>query len=207
MAIISGSDLASWLSIPDTEDDPALQTAAAAASQKVTEYCDRDFVKTAIASPTARVFWPTMSLTGKLEVDDFWETTVLVVKVDDNNDGTFETTLTLNTDFYLEPLNGRLHGQTWPYTRLVLINRTFPCYSYRPSVQVTAAWGWTAIPDAVKQATLIEGAAIFHRRNSPSGVIGGFADFGAVRVSRFEDPDVARYLFDFRKSDPAVYVG
>ncbi len=199
MAIITTAELAEHLGISDSEDDSTLAVAAAAASQKVVEYCDREFDKTAIISASARVFRDGC-------VDDFWETTALVVKLDYTNDGTYETTLTLGTDFYLEPINGRLHGHAWPYTRICLLNRAWPVYSYRPSVQVTAAWGWTAIPAAVKQATLIEGAAIFNRKNSPAGVLNGFGDFGAIRVSRFADPDVARYLSDFRKSDPAVYV-
>ncbi len=204
MAIITTAELAEHLGIGDSEDDSTLAVAAAAASQKVVEYCDREFVATRTDSAEERLFWPHAYC---VEVDDFWETSALVVKVDGNNDGVYETTLTLNTDFRLEPINGRLHGHAWPYTRIVSINRTFfTNYSDRPSVQVKAAWGWTAIPAAVKQATLIEGAAIFNRKNSPAGVLGGFSDFGPIRVSRFADPDVARYLSDFRKSDPAVYV-
>jgi hypothetical protein len=67
-------------------------------------------------------------------------------------------------------------------------------------VQVTAAWGWSADPAAVVNATLIQAARIFKRRTSPEGVVGGFQDFGAVRVSSRMDPDVMDLLAPYRRA-------
>ena len=197
MAIITVDELKTHLGIPDTTDEPLVGWATAAANQYVVEYCGRTFDKTAILSASARTFRPDAGCS--VWTDDFWETTALVVKVDNDDDGTFEETWTITTDFYLEPLNGQLHGQTRPYYRIVpAAGRVLPTWGRRPSVQVTAAWGWAAVPAMVKHATLLQGARLFKRKDSAEGVLGGFADFTAVRVSGRIDPDVADELGPFR---------
>ncbi|MDX2921298.1 hypothetical protein PV370_25695, partial [Streptomyces sp. NE06-03C] len=55
-------------------------------------------------------------------------------------------------------------------------------------VQVTARWGWPAVPDEIVQATLIQAARLYKRKDSPEGVTGS-AEWGVVRLSR-RDPDV-----------------
>ena len=46
------------------------------------------------------------------------------------------------------------------------------------------------------QAHIMQAARLWDRRNTPNG-IGGFGDFGAVRISRL-DPDVAELLAPYR---------
>jgi len=203
MAIISASDLKSHLGISDTTDDTTLTTAASAASRAVQRWCGREFDTTTTGSASARVFHPrsqTLTIT-----DDFWSTTNLVVKTETTDDATYGTTLTINTDFIVEPLNGREDGITVPYRRLRATSWLFTTTSTVPSVQVTAAWGWASIPDDVKQAALILGARVWKRKNSPEGVLGGFQDFGAVRISSRQDPDVVNLLSDYRRAETALY--
>jgi len=209
MAIITSSDLKTFLGIPDTVDDPLLISATAAANQYVVEYCGRVFDKTVTGSASARVYKPDDPC--YTWTHDFWETSVLAVKVDQGNDGTFEETWVLNTDFYLEPLDGLLDGSPRPYYKIVALpGKLFPTWGYyptwgvRPSVQVTAAWGWSAVPDPVKYATLVQAGRLFSRKDSPQGVIGGFADFTALRVSARIDPDVADLLAPFRHPTTAA---
>jgi hypothetical protein len=57
----------------------------------------------------------------------------------------------------------------------------------------------------VKLAALILGARIWKRKNSPEGVLGGFQDFGAVRISSRQDPDVVNLLVDYRRAETALY--
>lgn len=205
MSIITSTELASWLGIDDNEDDVQLQTATAAANQAVAEYCGRVFDKTATADASARTFWPESQ--SMCIVTDFWETSVLAVKVDFGDDGVYDTTWTLNTDFFLEPLNGLVDGQAWPYSRIVSVRgQLFPCWSRRPSVQVTAAWGWASIPAAVKQAAFIKAGKLFRRKDSIDGVIGGFADFTPLRISSREDPDVVSLLAPFQTSDATLLI-
>lgn len=203
MPIIAKDDLKMFLGIADGIDDPLLTFATAAANQYVVEYCGRTFDKTATGSASARTYKPTEGCF--VWTDDFWETSVLAVKIDNDGDGAFETTWVLNTDFTLEPLDGLIHGQARPYYKLVTTaGRVLPTWTQRPSVQVTAAWGWAAVPDSVKYATLLQGGKLFHRKDSAQGVIGGFADFTALRVSSRIDPDVEDELEAFRHPKAAA---
>lgn len=202
MAIIFPADLATWIQLPDV-NAAGVAAAVNAANQRVESYCDRIFSTTAIADASSRTFFPSSG--GYCDVDDFWETTALVVELDFGDDGTYETTWTLNTDFYLEPLNGLINGRSRPYNRIVPTNgRVFPYCSTRPSVQVTAAWGWAAIPAEVTQAALMIAARLFRRKDSVEGVLGGFDDFGIRRVSRYEDPDVQMLLRDYVNPRTAI---
>ncbi|MEW1719779.1 phage gp6-like head-tail connector protein [Streptomyces sp. NPDC093109] len=55
-------------------------------------------------------------------------------------------------------------------------------------IRVTARWGWPAVPDEIREATLIQAARLYRRKDSPEGVTGS-AEWGVVRLSR-RDPDV-----------------
>jgi hypothetical protein len=70
-------------------------------------------------------------------------------------------------------------------------------------VQVTAQWGWAAVPDSVKQATKILAAEIFRLKDAPLGVA-GFNDFGPVRVR--EVPQVSMLLKRYRHPSRAAIV-
>lgn len=112
-------------------------------------------------------------------------TTGLVVKIDEDGDGTFETTLTISTDFILKPLNAADRVPVWPYTEIYLAdNYRFPCLSNgRPGVQVTAKFGWPAVPDDVTTATLMLAADLHKSKDTQFGVA-GTNDYGFVRMSK-----------------------
>lgn len=203
MAIITSSDLKTHLNIPDTTDDTSIGVAVAAANQAVIRWCGRTFDTTTTGSASARVYRPrshTLCIT-----DDFWTTTALTVKLDEGDDGTYESTLTINTDFIVEPLNGLDNGTTVPYYRLIATSWLFSPSHTIPNVQVTAAWGWASVPSDVFEATLIKAARLFKRRTSPEGVLGGFQDFGAVRISGREDPDVVALLAPYRRAETVLF--
>ena len=193
----TAAELRDRFGIDDVDDDAQLEDALDAASSWVTSWCQRDFNQA--ASATARLYYPRGSV---VNVDDIASTTGLVVGSDEDDDGVYEVTWTITTEFVLEPLNGIMDGITgWPYTRLRSLDvRSWPTAGpYRPPVSVTALWGWPAVPAAVKTAALIMAARLFKRRDSPEGVLGGFADFGPVRVGTRLDPDVEALLFPYRK--------
>lgn len=205
MAIITNTNLKSWLGISDSTDDTTITFAVNAANSAVVEYCGRTFDKTTSGSETARVYRPQH---GRLVyTDDFWQTTNLVVKTDTTDDGSYDTTWTIGTDFVVEPANGLLYGRHTPYYRIQAVgNRDFPC-SERYTVEVTATWGWTAVPDPVTEAALIKGARLFKRKNSPEGVLGGWAEYGAVRITSREDPDCMMLLAPYRRPELVGLVG
>jgi hypothetical protein len=58
-------------------------------------------------------------------------------------------------------------------------------------------WGWDAVPDAVKEATLLQGSRLDFRRVAPAGVAGSPETGSEVRLLARVDPDVAVSLKDF----------
>ena len=203
MAYATLSELKGFVGIPtaDTADDTTLQLALDSSSAQVDQFCDRTF--TADSSPTVRLYQ--VQTTARLDVDPISATTGLVVKTDDNADGTFETTWVLDTDFRLEPLNAAAYGEPW--TRLVALGtRWFPKITYRPGVQVTAKFGWPGgtAPAPVKHATLIQASRLWKRKDAPFGVAGS-VEFGSeMRLLAKLDPDVESLLKPYRRNWWAV---
>lgn len=172
--------------ITDTVDDALLEIAIESASRAIDGYTHRNFSLTS-ASASARIFTATNS--DFVWVSDFSSTAGLIIQTADNLDGNYSTTWG-TADYQLEPLNRLSDGVSWPYTRIRSTgNKGFPYGSDLAGVQVTARWGWSAVPTAIKQACIILAGRQFKRYDSPLGVA-GFGDLGAMRVSRV-DPDVA----------------
>ena len=190
------SELKTSLRITDNVDNSLLSQAITSASGWVDGYCGRTFEAAGTAA-TARDFTPS----GRFEVlpiDD--ATSITSVKIDDDLDGSFATTLR-TVDWQAEPLNSRAGGLTLPYMRLRPLEDGYwprDVFENRATVRVTATWGWSATPEAVKQATILHAARIFTRLDSPLGVA-GFGDMGAMRVSRYSDPDVDLLLKPYRR--------
>lgn len=204
MAIIADADLKTHLAISGTQHDTIVTNAVNGANQSVVQFLGRDpSEKVAAGSETARVYYPRSSHLAV--VDDFHDTTNLVVETDEGDDGTFETTWA-STDFQLEPLNQRENGITVPHYRIRAVeSRLFPTWNRRASVQITAAWGWDSVPDAVFESTLLKAARLFHRKDSPQGAA-GFTEFGAVRLTS-NDGDIVDNLKPFRRNEQILMVG
>ena len=165
------------LGINDGDDDSALDSALNAASRGIDGYCRRQFNKA--DSPTARRFHPTNRALAI--VDDFLTKVGLVVKVDADDDGIYETTLAV-TDYEVEPLNGIVDGESgWPFWKVRLVTGTSFPKQVRPAVEVTAQWGWNAVPAPVNEAALIVAEEIFKLKDAPFGVA-GFSQWGPMRV-------------------------
>lgn len=194
MAYITLPELRDYIQDPGQLNEVSLQAAIDAAQIEVDTVCGRTF--SADTTATARKFWPYGPWNAC--VDDFYTTTGLIVAVDINGDGTYSQTWTLDTDFYVEPINQRVGGITGhPYNELTATRTTyyFPDrqnYLYtRPTIKVTAKWGWSAVPNPVKQATLIIAQKLYKLGNAPFGVA-GMDQFGVVRVGNI--PEVQNLL-------------
>ena len=186
------SELKSALGITSSTDDAFLTLAIGAAETAINDLCGRKF--TADGSASARTYraQPYLCVT-----DDVSTLTGLVVKTDTNGDGTFDTTWS-SSDYQVEPLNNLVKGRSVNNLRAVG-DYLFPVYGDGlASVEVTANWGWPAVPDPIEQATLMMASRLYGRKASPMGVI-GVGDFGPVRISR-SDPDVAHMLMDYRRA-------
>jgi hypothetical protein len=179
-------------------NDAAMTNALTVASRAVEAFCDRQFNKTTTAS--ARLYTPLSPVLSF--VDDLHTTTDLAVKVDRDGDGTCETTLSAS-DYRLAPINGIRHAESgWPYWQVKLTPLgayRFACYEY--SIEVTAQWGWAAVPAAVKESTLALAEETFKLKDSPYGVA-GFGDYGMIRVR--DNPKIAAMLTPYRRTTVRV---
>lgn len=182
----------------EQDEDPELVDAINAASRLIDGYCGRRFWQD--GSVVAREFWADSAYC--CEVDDISTTTGLIVKIDTAGNGTFSTTLTTSTDFILRPVNAADQVPVWPYEEVWLAdNYSFPRLSNgRPGVQVTAKFGWPAVPDAVTRACVIQSAQLFQAKNAIFGAIA--LGESASRLVPAIDRQAMALLADFRK--PAV---
>lgn len=190
---VTATELKSYLRIGDTVDDAELGFAITAASRAVDQAANRQFG--VVASAEARQYTARYDRTicrYVVDIDDLMSTTNLAVDHDDDDDGVYDndTTWTLNASdgFYLLPVNAA--DKSLPWTQIVWrSDAAVP--TLRPGgVQVTAVFGWTAVPSTVKQATLLQAARFFQRRNAPFGVAGS-PDMGSeLRLLAQVDPDV-----------------
>lgn len=179
--------------ISDAIDDYLIRKAIKAASRQIDKLCRRRFYADATATP--RSFWRDSTI--HTYVDEFWTTAGLVIATDQDDDAVFETTWAA-ADYQLEPLNGVVDGESgWPFSLIRAVEaRTFPI-GKRPSVQVTAKWGWAAIPDDIREATLLSAAELFKLKDAPFGVA-GFGEFGAVRIRA--NPIVLRAISPYKRA-------
>ena len=188
------AQLKAALRITDQVDDSLLNTALQSASQWVDGWCDRSFAPAGTAV-TTRDYTPTSPF-GTLYIDDCVE--VVEVRIDENLDRTFPTLLTAD-DYLLEPVNEVRYGLKLPFTRLRPYDDGYwPTWRDRPTVRVSARFGWPETPVAVREATILEASRLFTRLDAPLG-IAGFGDMGGMRVSRFVDPDVEMLLAPYRR--------
>ena len=194
MAITRGyctlAEVKAALRLNDAIDDTLIENSVEGASRRIDGYCGRFFYNTTNA---VKFF---ASDAYRLAVPDISSTSGLIVQTDDNGDGSFETTWTLNTDYILEPTDAAL--QSRPYRRITATGgKTFPMF-YIPQdagVQVTATWGFSSIPDDVREACVLLSMRQFARYNAALGVMA----FGDMAVSvRSVDPDVRDLLSPYR---------
>lgn len=189
-----------WLSgqIPSGQSGEA-ETAITAASRWIDQYCGRHFFQ---ATAATRTFRPDSGYGVTLGCD---LVSVTTLKTDAGGDGTFETTWSASDYQLLTSADGwnvSQTGETRPYRLIEAIGSlTFPvrCSARRDTVQIVGTFGWSAVPEPVKQACLIEAAGILNRKQSVGGVA-GISDFGVVRVGSQTDPHVAALLAPYRIS-------
>lgn len=176
-----------YLGIPSgtTSEDTAIDNAIAAAEAEIDQITGRTFVVPGGATAKTYVAYDDYTV----YVDDIAQTTGLIVKEDTTLDGTYDTTLTITTDYILD-------GNTAPYRVIRRVDGDeFTRGRYgRPTVQVTAFYGYAmTVPDQVKQCALVIAARLYQRRSSPLGFQAGSVDVGFVRISR-TDPEVIALL-------------
>lgn len=171
----------------DTVDDVEIALAVTAASRAVDRGTNRQFGVVAAAEErkyTAR--WDRRRCRWLVEVDDLMTLDGLTVTVEA---GSVDTVV-------LEPINAAQESRPWE-TLVVDPDSTVKPTSDEHGVTVEALWGWTEVPDQIKQATLLQANRFVARRTSPFGIAGS-PDLGSeLRLLARLDPDVAVVLGPF----------
>lgn len=180
----------------DTDDDAELAFAITAASRAIDQITNRQFGQ--VSPVEARVFtarFDRRRFRWVIDCDDISSSAGLLVAVEGDDDEVFDRSI---TDFRLVPANEGDKGRPWTG---IVVN---PDSAVTPSaaidtVQVTALWGWTAIPDTIVAATIRQAARFYYRREAPFGVAGSPATGSEIRLLSLVDPDVAVMVRPYRR--------
>jgi hypothetical protein len=190
MPIINGyctlPEVKAALRITDTADDVILEREIESASRRVDGFCGRFFYQ---KQATINCYpYNEYLLVFPADV----ATAAVTVKIDSVGNGTYATTLAFGVDYILEPTDTVLQSRPYRQARMVG-GQTFPLEVQPsfPTCQVTATYGWPAVPNDIREATILLSIRQFARLNAALGVV-GFADM-AVSV-RAVDPDVRDLL-------------
>ena len=197
MAITNGyatlAQVKSAMRIVDTIDDSLIEMAIESASRAIDGFAMRSFYSSGTAT---RIYAAEDSYV--VQTDDI-AGTAITLQTSSAGDGIFDTTWS-PIDYQLEPVNGYTDGLEVPFTRIRAVeNYLYPVEADQALVKVTAVFGWPFVPIAITQACVIQSSRLFKRLDSPLGVA-GFGDMGAVRVSRYLDPDVEQLIAPYRKT-------
>jgi len=148
------------------EDATVLSPALAAVSRLLDKQTGRFFTKDALA--LARVFSGLDAM--RLYLPDIASLTGLIVKVDLNADWDYvdaDETLTKDTHFFVGPENADKGPEPQPWRWLDIVPNNGRLDRWRRNVwgedaaqvlrfvEVTALWGWPAVPGAIREATIL----------------------------------------------------
>lgn len=186
---VTSDELKAYLRISDILDNAEIALALTAASRAVDRHTNRQFGL--VAAPEARVYtarWDKDRLRYVVDIDDLMTVTGLAIT---GEAGAIDA-------YALQPGNAAANGVPW--TRFVVdpLSTALPTLK-EDGVTVTARFGWTTVPVAVKQATLLQASRLFTRRNAPFGVAGSPEIGSELRLLAKVDPDVAVVLGPYQR--------
>jgi hypothetical protein len=198
----TAAELKAFVRITDSADDAQVALAIAAASRAVDRATGRQFGL--VASVEARYYTPrydALRSRWSVPIDDLMTIAGLLAAFDEAGDGTYSAAI---TDYVLRPVNAAPRSRPWTELAVRSTSGTQPTNA-DACVRVTARWGWSAVPDAVKEATLLQASRFLVRRDSPYGVAGSPEAGSELRLLAAVDPDVAVALRDYRRGARWVF--
>lgn len=196
------AELAAFVRISDSADDAQLALAVAAASRAIDLATHRQFGL--VASPEVRYYTPRYQgrhARWAVQIDDLMTATGLEVAYDADADQTFTGDI---TDYVVRPANAAAEGRPWTELAVLAVSDVQPDAT-DASLRVTAQWGWSSVPDAVKQACLLQASRLLTRRDSPYGVAGSPQAGSEIRLLAKVDPDVEVALRGYKRRCPQVF--
>lgn len=179
----------------DSVDDAALDLAVEAASRAIDVSCNRQFGVVSVAEE--RFYTARFDLERRrwlVPIDDLMTVTSFAAEVQDVDGNTVGAI----DDYVLEVRNASQNGRPW--TRLMVRSgSTASPTGLTDEVAITALWGWTTVPEAIKQACLLQASRFLARRDSPYGVAGSPQQGSELRLLARLDVDVAVMVAPFRR--------
>ncbi len=139
---------------PGNGDVALLESDLKATSRLFERKMRRFFTKDTAAAPIARLLRGTGESVLCLDQGGFpgiATQTGLVVTVDTDDDGSFaDETALVNGDLLILPLDAANYPEPRPWTEIELTSQSaIGSFPEGVRVQVTAEWGWPAVPDAI----------------------------------------------------------
>ena len=198
---VDKADLKTYLGLSGTAQDTNIDNAINGASRQIDKFCDRRFWQ----DETVQVKYYNPTNDFYLIVDDISTTTGLIVQLDTTDDGTYDTTLTLDTDYILKPINPQTHKISdtlyyYPQNELHII-ATRSSERFDPliikNVKITAKFGWSKVPEAISQACLIQATRLFKRKDTPFNVMGN-EQTGTIELFNKFDVDARELIKPYK---------
>lgn len=198
-AYVEIPELKATLNIGPTYADEDIRIAVNAASRCCDGYKDDRFYPT-----TETRVYTAPSTDRYIPIDSL--NTLTSLKVDTGGDGSFATTWTSGTQFYLDPPNGPTDG--FPYRRVVLRDQSGSRFTnYANNVQIAGSFGWATTPANVTQAARILATRLLKRsRETPYGILTVTGDAVAAARLGSIDPDVAFLLDNLPGATPLLAI-
>lgn len=186
-------ELREFVRIDDAADDTVIEDALAGASRAIDYACDprpdhfRQFGQTDTVEPryytaTVRGYGPAVRGQWVAETDDIATAVGLVVTVG------FSPAVVV-TEVMLLPRNAYRQGR--PYTSISFAGSSLVAPSVlADNVMIEATWGWSAVPQAIHEACMLQASRLLSRRDAPFGVAGSPEVGSEMRLLARLDPDV-----------------
>lgn len=180
---VSLADQKAYMGIAKSQDDDIILGAINSATKQIIKYCGRDFNRAGVVS--SRIFQPGADM-RLLAVDDIATNAGLIVQTDPTGVGPTFSITWQTMDYELLPFNQVVDNEPgWPYYEIHAVGGLwFPSIQWRRygTAQITAEWGWPAIPDPVVMAAKIMSFQNYKMKDAPLGVA-GFSQFsGDIKV-------------------------
>ena len=200
---VDKTDLKTYIGLSGSGQDTNIDNAINGASRLIDKICGRHFWQD--DAVTEKYYTPINHY--YVEVDDISTTTGLIVQLDTTDNGAYDKTITLDTDFVLKPFNPQVHKISsttyyFPHTELnILTTRSDETFdpTIIKNIKITAKFGWSAVPEAISQATLIQATRLWKRKDTPFNVFGN-EQTGQRELFSKIDPDALQLIKGYVKN-------
>jgi len=177
----------SWRGVTDSADDVRFSLAIEAASRAIDQRCGRQFGLVDAAEARDFSAWRDRDVGWFASIDDLMTTAGWALELDTNGDGAYESVAT--SDLQLWPHNAASELEPWREVRWRAGAGDLPS-SHSGGVRITAQWGWSSVPDAITQATILQTSRLLSRPQAPFGIAGSPDAGSELRLLARLDPDV-----------------